>query len=77
MLSKKGLFILQRKGKEKMSDEKTLTLEDSIMALGMRISVIEKLLLSSGLLKEEDFTNELQKIVDHLQKMTELSSSSK
>ena len=59
------------------NDGKVLTLEDSILALGMRVSVLEKLLITSGLLKEEDFTRELEKIVEHLQKMTELSSSKK
>lgn len=56
-----------------MSNDK-MNLEEAVMALTMRVTVIEKLLIERGLLKDEDFTVELQKIIEHLQEMTKLAS---
>lgn len=48
-------------------------LEDAVVALTMRISVLEKLLLEKGVLKEEDLSGELEKIVNHLKQLVDLA----
>lgn len=67
----------QRKERKRMSSKDNMNLEEAVMALTMRVTVIEKLLIERGLLKDEDFTAELQKIVDHLQEMTRLATQPK
>lgn len=54
-------------------NEPKMGLEDAVVALTMRISVLEKLLLEKGVLKEEDLSGELEKIVNHLKQLVDLA----